>query len=102
MPARRDRQKRPQGHAPTIRTSINLTQSSWDIAEAYAAALGISRDAYIDELIQRDAKQKAPSGRPKWWTRRTAPKWWVDPDYQPQLPIPPEPQEMEGPLTQTA
>lgn len=85
MPTRAGRQKRPQGSVETIKTSLNISQASWDIAENAAQALGISRDAYLEALLAREKFDQR--GRPKWWSKRTAPSWWIDPDEQQELPL---------------
>lgn len=85
MPTRAGRQKRPKGSVETIKTSLNISQASWDIAENAAQALGISRDAYLEALLAREKFDQR--GRPKWWSKRTAPSWWIDPDEQQELPL---------------
>lgn len=86
MANRAGRQKRPEGTGvSTLKTSINITDASWTLAERAAEALNISRDAYLDWLLAHE--QLDESGRPVRWTRETAPDWWRDPNTQQELPL---------------
>lgn len=69
MANRAGRVKRPNGvGASTIKSTIRLQQASWEIAERAAAALGVSRDAYLDQVLAREAAALDERGRPLWWT----------------------------------
>jgi hypothetical protein len=57
---------------------VRLIPEAWQKAETAAAALGVSRDAYLDALLMRE--QLDERGRPVWWTDPT-------PRDQEELPL---------------
>lgn len=61
---------------------MRITREAAHAADAVADALGISRDAYLEVLLLREYEKRDERGRPKWWSRRTAPAWWVDPEQR--------------------
>jgi hypothetical protein len=74
MANRAGRVKRPNGvGANTVKSTVRLEQTSWAVAERAAAALGVSRDAYLDQVLAREAAQLDAWDRPIWWTG-TAPR----------------------------
>jgi hypothetical protein len=68
MANRAGRTKRRKGVGATATPStVRLTPPSWKVAEDAAAALGVSRDAYLDRLLAREAAHADDAGRPEWW-----------------------------------
>jgi transcription initiation factor TFIID subunit TAF12 len=68
MANRPGRRKRPVGVGRTATPStVRLTAAAWEVAERASAALNISRDAYLDRVLAREAHQLDEHGRPVWW-----------------------------------
>ena len=66
MAARAGRNRRADGVGRVAKpTTVRLTQI--DVAERVADALKISRDAYLDALLAREAEALGPNGVPDWW-----------------------------------
>ena len=78
MANRAGRARRPVGvGAKATPSTVRLIPEAWQKAETAAAALGVSRDAYLDALLLRE--QLDERGRPLWWT---------DPVPQDQVELP--------------
>jgi hypothetical protein len=52
----------------TTRSTVRLVAEAWEVAQTAAAALGVSRDAYLDAVLLRERDQLDEQGRPVWWT----------------------------------
>lgn len=88
----RARPRRPRGTLATVaKGTVRLTPSSWDVAERAAAALQVTRDAYLDQLLANEAHRLDADDRPVWWTTPVS-------GDQPALPLELE----EAPLKRTA
>jgi hypothetical protein len=61
-------------------STVRLSPTSWEVAETASAALGVSRDAYLDALLARERAQLDERGRPLWWTH-------TEPGDQEELPL---------------
>jgi hypothetical protein len=48
---------------------MRLSDDALEVAETAAAALGITRDFYLDELLRKERGELGPDGRPKWWVK---------------------------------
>jgi len=69
MANRAGRAKRPVGEGrAAIKATVRLAPQSLEVAETAAAALGVSRDAYLDHLLARERERLDERGRPVWWT----------------------------------
>lgn len=78
MAARAGRQRRTGGVSKKATpTTVRLTQLH--VAETAASALGVSRDAYLDAVLAREAESLDANGRPHWWPGRD--------QYQEELPL---------------
>ena len=94
MAARAGRPRRPRGTlAHVSKSTLRLRPESWEVAERAAAALQVSRDAFIDELLAREAERLDENGRPVWWTTPVS-------GDQPELPL--DVEDEEAPLKRTA
>lgn len=71
---------------------MRLTPAAWEVAEKAAAALQVSRDAYLDRLLANEAHRLDEDGRPMWWTTPVA-------GDQHELPLT---QNKEAPLKRSA
>ena len=68
MVNRAGRTKRRKGVGATATPStVRLTPPAWKVAEDASAALLVSRDAYLDRLLAREAANLDETGRPLWW-----------------------------------
>jgi hypothetical protein len=68
MANRGGRSKRPVGVGATAtKSTVRLTPTAWQVAEDAASALRVSRDAYLDRLLAREAANLDKTGRPLWW-----------------------------------
>jgi hypothetical protein len=48
---------------------MRVCDEALDVAEAAAAALGITRDYYLEELLLQERSRMDENGRPTWWTK---------------------------------
>jgi hypothetical protein len=48
---------------------MRLSDDALEVAETAAAALGITRDFYLDELLRKERGELGSDGRPKWWVK---------------------------------
>jgi hypothetical protein len=51
-----------------VKTTVRLTAPALEVAERAAAALGVSRDLYLERVIAREAARLDEHGRPEWWS----------------------------------
>jgi hypothetical protein len=56
----------------TKKSSLRLSDEALAVAERAAAALGVTRDYFLDELLLQEGKSLPESGRPDWWTKPTS------------------------------
>jgi hypothetical protein len=69
MAGRTGRTRRPNGIGVPPKRGMRVCDEALDVAEAAAAALGITRDYYLEELLLQERSRMDANGRPTWWTK---------------------------------
>ncbi|HEY6793470.1 MAG TPA: hypothetical protein VI248_02175 [Kineosporiaceae bacterium] len=69
MAGRTGRTRRPNGIGVPPKKGMRVCDEALAVAETAAAALGITRDFYLEELLLQERGRLDENGRPTWWTK---------------------------------